>query len=102
MAIHSAHAHAGRAWVTIAERDGRLLVEIRDDGIGGAVRGGRGLLGIEDRLAALDGRLRVDSPLAGGTVIAASIPLPGSAGRVAHVGQHREHAAMLGGGRADV
>jgi signal transduction histidine kinase len=73
------HAHAKRAWVTVAEHDARLVVEVRDDGVGGAVRGGRGLLGMEDRLAALDGRLTVESPPGGGTTIAASIPLPESA-----------------------
>jgi signal transduction histidine kinase len=95
------HAHANQAWVRIAERDAQLVVEVRDDGVGGAVRGGRGLLGMEDRLGAVDGRLTVESPPGGGTVIAASIPLPASARGVADVGEHGEDPAVLGGGRAD-
>jgi signal transduction histidine kinase len=96
------HARADQAWVTIAVQPGWLVVEVRDDGVGGAVREGTGLLGMEDRLAALDGRLTVKSPPGGGTAITASIPLPESARDVAHVGQHGQDAAMLGGRRADV
>jgi signal transduction histidine kinase len=95
------HARAQRAWVTIAVRDARLAVEVRDDGVGGAVQGGSGLLGMEDRLAALEGELTVDSPAGGGTVIRASIPLTGSAASVAHVRQNGEDPAMLGRGRPD-
>jgi signal transduction histidine kinase len=95
------HARARQAWVTIAVRDGRLLVKVQDDGIGGAVRGGTGLLGMEDRLAALDGRLTVECPPGGGTVIAATIPLPESPVSVAHVRQHGEDPSMLGRARTD-
>jgi signal transduction histidine kinase len=52
-----------------------LRVEVRDDGIGGAASDGDGLVGLEDRLAVLDGRLHVESPPGGGTSIAADIPL---------------------------
>ncbi len=95
------HADARRAWVTIAAHDGRIAVEVRDDGVGGAVPGGSGLLGMEDRLAALEGQLTVDSPPGGGTAITASIPLEDSAVRVAHVRQHGQDPAMLGGRGAD-
>jgi signal transduction histidine kinase len=61
-----------RAWV---DRD-VLHVEVRDDGVGGArLEGGTGLLGLADRVAAFDGRLRVDSPPGGGTLITATLPL---------------------------
>jgi signal transduction histidine kinase len=70
------HARAGRAAVTARVEDGTLLVEVRDDGIGGARPEGSGLVGLGDRLAALDGRLWVESPVDGGTVVAAEIPLP--------------------------
>jgi signal transduction histidine kinase len=50
-------------------------VRVRDDGIGGARRDGSGLLGLADRLAVLDGRLRIESPAHGGTLLAADIPL---------------------------
>jgi signal transduction histidine kinase len=48
---------------------------VRDDGVGGARRIGSGLVGLGDRVAALDGRLRVDSPPGEGTLLAADIPL---------------------------
>jgi signal transduction histidine kinase len=49
---------------------------VRDDGVGGARLGGSGLLGLADRLAVLDGQLRVESPADGGTLVAAVIPVP--------------------------
>ncbi|MEA2283171.1 MAG: hypothetical protein QOK21_3778 [Solirubrobacteraceae bacterium] len=57
--------------------DGTVRVEIRDDGVGGALpdSGGTGLIGLADRLAALDGELRVDSPADIGTLVAAAVPL---------------------------
>ena len=71
------HARAERAAVTARVEDGTLVVEVRDDGVGGAQRDGSGLIGLADRLAALDGELRVESPADRGTVVAAAIPLPG-------------------------
>jgi signal transduction histidine kinase len=50
-------------------------VQVRDDGVGGAQVHGSGLRGLADRLSVLDGRLRVESPADGGTVIEAAIPL---------------------------
>jgi signal transduction histidine kinase len=69
------HARAERAQVGIRRGDGRLLVEVRDDGSGGADPTGSGLRGLADRVAALDGRLRVEDPAGGGTVVRADIPL---------------------------
>jgi PAS domain S-box-containing protein len=71
------HAHAGRAAVTANVEDGTIRVQVRDDGVGGARPDGSGLLGLADRLAALDGQLRVESPADGGTLVAADIPVPG-------------------------
>jgi signal transduction histidine kinase len=71
------HARAGRAEVMARIEDGALAVEVRDDGVGGARPDGSGLLGLADRLAALDGRLGVESPADGGTLVSAAIPLPG-------------------------
>jgi signal transduction histidine kinase len=69
------HAQAGRATVT-ARVDGDILqVRVRDDGVGGAHPDGSGLLGVADRLAVLQGRLRVESRADGGTLVAADIPL---------------------------
>ena len=70
------HARAGRATVTARVKDGTLRVQVRDDGVGGARPDGSGLLGLADRLAVHDGDLRVESPADGGTVVAATIPLP--------------------------
>ena len=72
------HARAGHAEVTARIEDGTLAVHVRDDGIGGARPDGSGLLGLADRLAALDGQLRVESPTDGGTLITAAIPIGGS------------------------
>jgi PAS domain S-box-containing protein len=69
------HARAGRASVAARIEDGTLEVRVRDDGVGGALADGSGLVGLRDRLAVLDGRLRVESPIDGGTLVAADIPL---------------------------
>ena len=69
------HAHATRATVEIAEANGDLVVEIVDDGIGGAdSERGSGLRGLADRVEALGGRLRVWTPRGGGTRVRAEIP----------------------------
>jgi signal transduction histidine kinase len=70
------HARASRARVTASVADGVLRVEVSDDGVGGARSDGRsGLLGLYDRVAAMNGELRVDSPPGGGTTVTAAIPL---------------------------
>jgi signal transduction histidine kinase len=71
------HAHADHAEVTARVEHGALAVQIRDDGVGGAQPDGSGLTGLADRLAALDGRLRVESRPDAGTLVTAAIPLPG-------------------------
>jgi signal transduction histidine kinase len=71
------HARARHAAVTARIDDGTLNVQVRDDGVGGARPDGSGLTGLADRLAALDGELRLESPADGGTLLAAAIPLPG-------------------------
>ena len=71
------YAHAASAGVHIAEDDerGEIVVEVMDDGIGGADPSrGSGLMGLEDRVAALDGTLEVESPPGAGTRIRARIP----------------------------
>jgi signal transduction histidine kinase len=69
------HSRASRAAVTAHIEGGTLQVRVRDDGAGGARPDGSGLVGLADRVAALDGRLDVESPAGGGTLIAAAIPL---------------------------
>jgi signal transduction histidine kinase len=71
------HSSATQAWVTVITWGGRLVVEISDDGVGGADLGrGTGLRGLTDRLAAIEGRLDVHSEPGGGTTVRASIPCP--------------------------
>jgi signal transduction histidine kinase len=68
--------------VRVEAVDGSVVVEVADDGIGAAdPQGGSGLRGLADRLAALDGRLRVESPPSGGTRVVAEIPLPAHGAR---------------------
>jgi PAS domain S-box-containing protein len=70
------YANASRATVSIAPVDGRLVVEIADDGVGGADSAkGTGLRGLADRVEALDGRLELESERGGGTRLRAEIPL---------------------------
>ena len=69
------HATAERIRVSIRQERKRLVIEVRDDGIGGArLKAGSGLRGLADRVEALDGRFRVRSPQGRGTWIQASIP----------------------------
>jgi signal transduction histidine kinase len=70
------HARAASAEVIARVEDENLVVEVCDDGVGGA-RGdhGTGLGGLEDRVSALDGRLVVDSPPGGGTRVCALLPV---------------------------
>jgi PAS domain S-box-containing protein len=70
------HAGATRASVRADVEDGTLRVRVQDDGVGGALSSGSGLVGLADRLAVVEGRLRIESPVDGGTLLAADIPLP--------------------------
>jgi PAS domain S-box-containing protein len=70
------YARASSASVRVAPDRGRLVVEVRDDGVGGAEAArGTGLRGLADRVAALDGALAVESPAGVGTCVRAEIPL---------------------------
>jgi signal transduction histidine kinase len=69
------HAKASRAVVSARADDGLLHVEVRDDGVGGAQPGGRGLIGLADRVAAVGGWLAIGNAAEGGTQISAGIPL---------------------------
>jgi signal transduction histidine kinase len=68
------HAKAERIDIRIASRDGFLLVEVVDDGKGGADPSGPGLVGLRQRAEALDGTLRVQSPAGGPTTVAVELP----------------------------
>jgi PAS domain S-box-containing protein len=74
----SKHANCTRVWVSLRVDDDVLLLSIRDDGVGGAQAGrGSGLTGLRDRIEALGGTFRIESPAGGGTVIEAEIPIVG-------------------------
>jgi PAS domain S-box-containing protein len=73
------YADASVVQVRAERQNGRVLVEVADDGIGGAdPLAGSGLRGLADRIEALDGRLEVDSPVGAGTRVRAVIPLSAS------------------------
>jgi signal transduction histidine kinase len=68
------HGNADRVDIRIAAADGRLVVEVVDDGDGGADPSGPGLTGLRQRAEALDGTLRVESPAGGPTTVRAELP----------------------------
>jgi signal transduction histidine kinase len=69
------HARATAAEIEVQVVRGTLVVQVTDDGVGGAdPRRGSGLRGLADRVEALDGRLRVSTPPSGGTRVRAEIP----------------------------
>jgi glucose-6-phosphate-specific signal transduction histidine kinase len=69
------HAQASRIAVTLDASDDVIKVRVADDGDGGADVGGFGLRGLCDRVAVSGGRLLVDSPPGGGTVISVELPM---------------------------
>lgn len=74
------HARATTARVSVREDAGNLVVDVADDGIGGAdPGGGSGLTGLVDRVSALEGRLEIDSRPGAGTRIRAVLPIGRSA-----------------------
>ena len=70
------HSEASRIDLSLARRDGSLVLSVRDDGVGGADAGrGSGLVGLTDRVEALGGSIRVSSRPGEGTQITAELPL---------------------------
>ena len=77
LANASKHAHATRAWVEVRRTDDEVVIEVRDDGIGGAVAApGSGLDGLAERMRARDGRLEIVSADEGGVRLIARLPVP--------------------------
>jgi signal transduction histidine kinase len=72
------HAHATHAELNVRRRDGDLVIEVRDDGVGGADSAGSGIRGLRDRIEALGGQIQIASPLGRGTHIHAAIAHPGT------------------------
>jgi signal transduction histidine kinase len=76
------HAQASHVEVSLAQRNDRLLLSIRDDGVGGADPArGSGLVGLADRVEALGGSIRVRSLPGDGTLVTAELPLQPEAER---------------------
>ena len=70
------YARASHASVEVRALGDRLLIAVSDDGVGGAdIGAGSGLLGLEDRVAALGGRLHIESPRGRGTSVRADVPI---------------------------
>ena len=70
------YSEASAVEVRAGRQDGRVVVEVADDGVGGADPSrGSGLRGLADRVEALDGKLEVESPVGAGTTVRAVIPL---------------------------
>jgi len=77
MANAAKHSGATGIDVTVTLSDGTLRVTVVDDGRGGARQvQGHGLAGLEERMRGIGGSLEVESPEGGGTVVAASLPVP--------------------------
>jgi signal transduction histidine kinase len=75
LANMSRHSRARSAWVTVRHTAGVLLVEVGDDGDGGAdPERGTGLHGLQRRLGAFDGTLAISSPPGGPTVVTMELP----------------------------
>lgn len=77
-AIGNAQAHSGASEIIICIRrdDASLVVEVEDDGVGGATAGrGSGMTGMQDRADTVGGRVEVDSPAGGPTRVTAVLPL---------------------------
>lgn len=70
------HAHSSQVWIIAAEQGDQLVVDVRDDGVGGAViEPSGGLAGLRDRVEAVGGRLEVLRAEGGGTRVLAKLPL---------------------------
>ncbi|WP_406061156.1 sensor domain-containing protein [Streptomyces sp. NBC_01077] len=71
----TAHARARRAWVDVWRTGNRLMLQVRDDGVGGVeVVTGRSLSSLSERVGAVDGVLAVDSPVGGPTTVTVELP----------------------------
>lgn len=70
------HAQAHQAWVSIEQQGRTLLMQVRDDGIGGVQADGNGLSGMRERVAALHGTLSLQSVKGEGTCVSVRVTLP--------------------------
>jgi signal transduction histidine kinase len=97
------HATASKVEVRIEERDGVLHVAVHDDGKGGADPArGTGLMGLRDRVEALDGRLDIASPVGGGTQLAVELPVAANRDGSTQMGDQPSEPVAAGGGPGGV
>ncbi|HEX6022439.1 MAG TPA: histidine kinase, partial [Solirubrobacter sp.] len=68
------HSQATRAWLTAEFQGDRLVVEVLDNGVGGATMAGTGIAGLRDRVRAVDGELTLTSPPGHGTTLRVELP----------------------------
>ncbi|WP_433546195.1 sensor histidine kinase [Streptomyces sp. CA-294286] len=86
----SKHSGARSASVDVWRSGSRLLIQVRDDGLGGArLDGGTGMAGLADRLGAVDGLFTVHSPPGSGTTVTAELPWRGRASEETREGRRR-------------
>ena len=69
------HARASVAHVELRPHNRRLHLSVRDDGVGGAIADGSGLVGLTDRVEALGGTILIDSPPGQGTKLEVDLPI---------------------------
>ena len=85
------YAEASHATIRVSRADALAIIAIADDGIGGAdAAAGSGLRGLADRVEAVGGRLRVVSPVDGGTVLVAEMPCEGRSAAAPAGGRERQ------------
>jgi signal transduction histidine kinase len=84
------HSGARNATIRVDLRDDVLRLRVHDDGQGGAhQRAGGGLAGLSERIRVVDGRLAIDSPAGGPTIVTAEIPCPAEEKPLRHEGSDR-------------
>lgn len=69
------HAQASEAMIALRVEAGTVLLDVTDNGRGGVSANGNGLAGMRERVAALGGTLRIDSPRGGGTRLTVAVPI---------------------------
>jgi signal transduction histidine kinase len=73
------HAYATAVHIDLNQKDSKIRLSVRDDGVGGVdTAKGSGLIGLTDRVEALGGTIQITSPPGGGTTLLATIPCPGT------------------------
>jgi signal transduction histidine kinase len=93
------HAQATAVELRVTLSDGRLSASIRDDGVGGVDRGqGSGIVGLVDRVEALNGTLEVTSPPGEGTSINVELPLPAATGLGTSAGAGAREGSAISAG----